>query len=105
MVNVPEVGGVEKRLLAIPLLFIFLRIWRTVQFFFSLGVSGTNNNGCIPNNIHLGFFILGCLEVRIYAVLSFKVDIDSSVVPVALSITSIYSVDYGALIVTVTVTI
>ena len=61
---VPKLNVAEKRLLAIPLLYIFLRMWGTLQFFYSLGVSGTINNGCIPQQVHDIFFTLGVLQVR-----------------------------------------
>ena len=55
---------VESRLLAIPLVFILLRMWGTIQFFFSLAVADSVQNGCIPNNIHIAFFVLGILQAR-----------------------------------------
>ena len=61
---VPKVGTVEKRLLAIPLLYIFLRMWGTLQFFYSLGVSGTIHKGCIPKPVQIIFFVFGILQVR-----------------------------------------
>jgi len=60
----PKVGTVEKRLLAIPLLYIFLRMWGTLQFFYSLGVSGTIHKGCIPKTVQIIFFVFGILQVR-----------------------------------------
>ena len=54
----------ESRLLAIPLFFILLRMWGTIQFFFSLAVADSVNNGCVPNSIHSAFFVLGILQVR-----------------------------------------
>jgi len=60
----PKVDTVEKRLLAIPLLYIFLRMWGTLQFFYSLGVSSTIHKGCIPKTVQIIFFILGILQVR-----------------------------------------
>ena len=55
--------NVEKRLLYIPLVFILLRIWGSIQFFFSLAVSNDNLDGCIPNVVHTVFFVLGILQV------------------------------------------
>lgn len=55
--------NVEKRLLYIPLVFILLRIWGSIQFFFSLAVSNDNQDGCIPNVVHTVFFVLGILQV------------------------------------------
>ena len=58
------VEKVERRLIFIPGFFLALRIWGTVQFFYSIGVSHHNDNGCIPKGIHIGFQILGYLQVR-----------------------------------------
>ena len=55
--------GVESRLLAIPIIFILLRMWGTIQFFFSLAVADSIQNGGIPNSIHIVFFVLGILQV------------------------------------------
>lgn len=55
--------NVEKRLLYIPLVFILLRIWGSIQFFFSLAVDDDNRDGCIPNVVHTVFFVLGILQV------------------------------------------
>ena len=55
----------EKRLLAIPLLYIFLRMWGTLQFFLLPGSFLVPfNNGCIPQQVHDIFFTLGVLQVR-----------------------------------------
>ena len=58
---------VERRLIFIPGFFLALRIWGTVQFFYSIGVSHHHDKhdaGCIPMRIHIGFQILGYLQVR-----------------------------------------
>ena len=62
----PKVVQVEKRLLAIPLLFILLRIWGTLQVFVALAVSGTVQDGCIPSAVRKVFFALGILQVYRY---------------------------------------
>ena len=58
---------VDKRLLAIPLLYIILRMWGTLQFFYSLAVAGTQKGtgqpGCIPPIVQVGYFIFGLLQV------------------------------------------
>ena len=61
--QVAMVENVEKRLLYIPLMFILLRIWGSIQFFFSLAVADGNQEGCIPNVVHTVFFVLGILQV------------------------------------------
>ena len=59
------VGRTERRLLAIPLLFLLLRVWGTLQFFFALGVSGRNHNpGCTSQDVHSIFIVFGILQVR-----------------------------------------
>ncbi len=58
-----RVVHVEKRLLCIPLLLVILRVWGTLQFFFSLAVSGTNHDGCIPHAVQTIFVILGLFQV------------------------------------------
>ena len=63
--QVAMVENVEKRLLYIPLMFILLRIWGSIQFFFSLAVDDDNQEGCIPNEVHTVFFVLGILQVLI----------------------------------------
>ena len=61
--QVAMVENVEKRLLYIPLMFIILRIWGSIQFFFSIAVADDNQKGCIPNVVHTVFFVLGILQV------------------------------------------
>lgn len=53
----------EKRLIYIPGLFLLLRIWGTVQLFYSLAVP--NHNGCIQEGVLIGFKVLGYLQVRV----------------------------------------
>ena len=59
----PRMIQVESRLLAIPVIFILLRMWGTIQFFFSMAVANHVNDGCVPKNIHIAFFVLGILQV------------------------------------------
>ena len=59
----PKLIQVETRLLAIPILFILLRMWGTIQFLFSLAVAGTVHEGCVPNSVHIAFVVLGILQV------------------------------------------
>ena len=54
---------VDNRLLFIPIMFLLLRIWGTIQFFFSIGVANHNVCGCIPKEIHTVFYVLGILQV------------------------------------------
>ena len=61
----PQLGQVEKRLLAIPLLYILLRMWGTLQFFFSLAMDHTNINGCIPAVVQKAYLAFGILQVQL----------------------------------------
>ena len=54
-------GRVERRLLAIPVLYIICRMWGTLQFFFSLSVS--INEGCVSPQLHLAFRLFGFFQV------------------------------------------
>lgn len=60
----PHLARVEKRLLAIPLLYILLRVWGTLQFIFSIAVDHTNTYGCIPETVQRAYFVFGILQVR-----------------------------------------
>lgn len=63
-VVITNTAMVEKRLLAIPLLYIFLRMWGTLQFFYSLGVADQNKDGCIPEWVWTIYFVLGIFQVN-----------------------------------------
>ena len=60
---------VEKWLLAIPVFYIILRIWGTLQFFYALAVSGIgvthdeDHPGCIPQAVQIGYFIIAVFQV------------------------------------------
>ena len=54
---------VKQRLLLIPIVFILLRMWGTIQFFFSLATSSQNHNGCIPPTSRKVFLILAIVQV------------------------------------------
>ncbi len=56
---------VEKRLLAIPILYIFLRMWGTLQSFYSLIVSNSNHGGCIPSTVKIVYTVFGILQVSL----------------------------------------
>jgi len=58
---------VNKILVFIPVLFIILRVWATVQYFFSVYVSryhAIDNGRCIPAGLKVVHVILGVLQVR-----------------------------------------
>ena len=56
----------DKKLIAIPVLFVLLRMWGTVQFFYSLALHHyVDNNGCTSSKkVHDGFIFFGVLQVR-----------------------------------------
>ncbi len=58
-------SGIEKRLLLIPLMFILLRVWGTVQFFFSIATSDLNQDGCVPQWMATVYYVLGILQVSL----------------------------------------
>lgn len=59
----PRVVHVETRLLLIPVIFILLRIWGTLQFFFSIATSDKiTNEGCVPGSINMVFKVLAILQ-------------------------------------------
>jgi formaldehyde-activating enzyme involved in methanogenesis len=60
----PKMVQVESRLLLIPVIFILLRMWGTIQFFFSLAVADSVDNGCVPKSTHIAFYVLGILQVQ-----------------------------------------
>ena len=55
--------GVQHRLLLIPIMFIVLRMWGTIQFFFSLVATG--HGKCVSNSVNTVFIFLGVLQVCI----------------------------------------
>ena len=60
---VSQVSTIEKRLLAIPVLYILLRMWGTLQLFYSLIVDHTNEHGCIPLSVQRTYFFFAILQV------------------------------------------
>ncbi len=59
-------SGVQQRLLLIPLTFILLRIWGTVQFIYSLARSkAISKHSCLDTTDSNMFFALGIAQVNI----------------------------------------
>lgn len=54
---------VKQRLLLIPIVFILLRMWGTIQFFYSLANADQNNDGCIPKTAQKVFYGLAIVQV------------------------------------------
>ena len=61
---VTQIGRSESRLIYVPGVFLLLRMWGTIQFVYSLGVSEQNENGCILNSVWSGFILLKVLQVE-----------------------------------------
>lgn len=57
--------NVERRLKFIPIIFLLLRIWGTVQFFVSIAMEAIHPEyqECIPNAFQIVFLVLGILQV------------------------------------------
>ena len=53
----------NRRFKYIPVFFLLLRIWGTVQLFYSIGMAGKNHDGCLPPGVQTGYFILGIVQV------------------------------------------
>ncbi len=57
---------VEKKLYAIPIAFVMLRIWGTVQFFISIGafnVPKISNSGCLPRWLFTVYYVFAIIQV------------------------------------------
>lgn len=68
-----SVQKADRKLTFIPIMFILLRIWGTIQFFYSIIVSPYlckvppvyphHTPACVPENVFRGFMILGYFQV------------------------------------------
>lgn len=54
---------VQQRLLLIPMLFILLRMWGTIQFFFALVKKNDIDSGCVSKSDSISLFALGIFQV------------------------------------------
>lgn len=54
---------VKQRLLLIPMLFILLRMWGTIQFFFTLVKKNDIDSGCVSKSDSISLFALGIFQV------------------------------------------
>ena len=55
---------VNKILTLIPLLFIILRIWSLVQYFYTISIAKRFPNGCVPPGLKAGYLTLGIIKVK-----------------------------------------
>lgn len=55
---------VNKILTLIPILFIILRIWSLVQYFYTISIAKRHPNGCVPHRLKTGYLTLGILQVK-----------------------------------------
>ena len=58
---------VNKILTVIPVLFIILRAWSTVQYIYTNSIAKYHHNGCIPTTLKAGYLTFGILQVIIEA--------------------------------------
>ena len=64
--SVKEKMKIAKRTLVfIPILFILLRMWCTIQYFYVVYLANENNDWCIPVGLKDVHLILGILQVII----------------------------------------
>ena len=61
MINI--VKKADRKLTFIPIMFVLLRMWGTLQFFYSLIVSSSIVCSCTTSGIAIGFQILSGLQV------------------------------------------
>ena len=54
----------DKKLIAVPILFVLLRCWGTIHFFFSMIVDRYVHNGCTSAVLAYIFMVLGVMQVR-----------------------------------------
>ena len=78
---VAAVQSVDRKLLFIPMIFILLRMWGTLQFFYSLIISKHLQCGCVPTNLHIGFLVFGYLHVS-HVFITVGVSSEGEILPV-----------------------
>ena len=60
---------VERKMSAIPVMFIVLRMWGTIQFLVTIVVFNINGlvderTGCMPEKLYYVYYVLAVLQVR-----------------------------------------
>ena len=59
----------ERKLYAIPIAFVLLRMWGTMQFVFSIGVFRSKHavdaTGCVEHPIYYMYYFLACMQVSV----------------------------------------
>lgn len=63
----PERAKVERKMIYIPVIFLLLRCWGTIQFFVNIGMQYNYpmKQGCITMGFHTAFTVLGYLQVSV----------------------------------------
>ena len=61
--SIKAIRRTDKKLTFIPIVFILLRIWGTLQFFYALGVADMTYLGCAPKHFATGFTLLAYIQV------------------------------------------
>ena len=61
-----ERGRVERKMIYIPVLFLLLRMWGTIDFFLNISMEAIDpsENGCILKGFHTANLVLGYLQVH-----------------------------------------
>ncbi len=70
---VSVVKKADRKLTFIPIVFVLLRMWGTIQFFYSLAVARYIKCACTTPGISLGFELLGYLQVSTLMLLDRRV--------------------------------
>ncbi len=65
----PRMLQVEWRLMAIPMLFILLRMWGTIQLIVSLSLPSNKDAPCITPQLRDVYLALGILQVSIIIII------------------------------------
>ena len=53
----------DKKLTFIPMVYILLRMWGTIQFIYAISVSKLTYFGCVPEGYAVGFTFLAYMQV------------------------------------------
>ena len=64
-----KMDGVNRILSLVPVTFIFLRMWSTIQYYFTLylaHVAAKNGGHCIPNGLKTAHVVLAVFQVHVY---------------------------------------
>ena len=63
--TISTIQRADKKLTFIPIVFILLRIWGTLQFIYATGVDHMMYFGCVPKNYAIGFTFFAYVQVNL----------------------------------------